>query len=123
MACFQACDSTFNKNLKRNVRLVRDQICKFSFLDTKSIQFKLMCFARAWERITVADVTEYFQKTVLCLVDYISLDFYPSRSERRNDTTANVCDNTSFSDMDVVEKLKSILNREGSAAVKLRDAP
>lgn len=75
----QPCDADVNRTFKRNTPSVRDSICKCALVDTKAIQFKLICGIAAWNRVTINDIKKSFEVTGTWPVNYRFMQFFESR--------------------------------------------
>lgn len=113
----QPCDQSVNKNYKVNIRKVRDKLTKGVIVDTKTIGFKLMCAAKAWEMITIDNVKTSFRKTKMWPVDHRFITFFaPKRSAIQNNESG-----TRRTDAATAEALKEILNGDKPAPLQLKE--
>eukprot|EP00171_Calliarthron_tuberculosum_P003025 IDg3025t1 len=107
----QPCDADVNKNHKKNIRSVRDALCKRALVDTKTIGFKLICGVKAWERISINDVKKSFESTGMWPVDYRFMSFFPPPQRDEPTNSSNEQEHGPRSaDVETLSKLKTLIN-------------
>lgn len=66
----QPCDQHLNKAFAQTVRKTRDSLLSAASMDTKSVQFMLVCAIAAFDAIICSDIKRFFVDTGLWPMDY-----------------------------------------------------
>lgn len=76
----QACDATVNKMFQKTIRLMRDELCKFSLIATNTVQLGLMLGVMAYSAISADHIRQSFDQCGLWPMDYRFLKKFPPKA-------------------------------------------